>query len=110
VALWASEGASPSREFVAYFRVRTDRQGKTGLDFEAQRKSVLDYLDGGRWDLVVECTEIVSGKHNDRPESEKALAVCKEAEARLVIAKLDPLSRNLTFIATLMDFGVHRGR
>src|SRR5437870_6269731 len=93
-------------KFVAYFRVSTDRQGKSGLGLEAQRKSVLDYLDGGRWDLVGEFTEIESGKHNDRPELEKALAACKKQKARLVIAKLDRLSRNLAFIATLMDSGV----
>jgi DNA invertase Pin-like site-specific DNA recombinase len=93
-------------KFVAYFRVSTDRQGKSGLGLEAQRKSVLDYLDGGRWDLVGEFTEIESGKHNDRPELEKALAACKKQKAKLVIAKLDRLSRNLAFIATLMDSGV----
>ena len=47
-----------------------------------------------------------SGKRNDRPELEKALAACKKQKARLVIAKLDRLSRNLAFIAALMDFGV----
>jgi DNA invertase Pin-like site-specific DNA recombinase len=93
-------------KFVAYFRVSTDRQGKSGLGLEAQRKSVLDYLDGGRWDLVGDFTEIESGKHNDRPELEKALAACKRQKAKLVIAKLDRLSRNLAFIATLMDSGV----
>jgi Resolvase, N terminal domain len=67
-----------------HFRVSTDRQGKSGLGLEAQRKSVLDYLDGGRWDLVGEFTEIESGKHNDRPELEKALAACKKQKARLV--------------------------
>ncbi len=93
-------------KFVAYFRVSTDRQGKSGLGLEAQRKSVLDYLDGGRWTLIAEFTEIESGKRNDRPELEKALAACKKQKSKLVIAKLDRLSRNLAFIAALMDSGV----
>jgi DNA invertase Pin-like site-specific DNA recombinase len=93
-------------KFVAYFRVSTDRQGKSGLGLEAQRESVLRYLDGGRWTLVAEFTEIESGKRNDRPELEKALALCKKQKAKLVIAKLDRLSRNLAFIAALMDSGV----
>jgi DNA invertase Pin-like site-specific DNA recombinase len=93
-------------KFVAYFRVSTDRQGKSGLGLEAQRKSVLDYLDGGRWDLIAEFTEVESGKRSNRPELEKALASCKKHKAKLVIAKLDRLSRNLAFIATLMDSGV----
>jgi DNA invertase Pin-like site-specific DNA recombinase len=93
-------------KFVAYFRVSTDRQGKSGLGLDAQRKSVLDYLDGGRWELVAEFTEVESGKRSDRPELDKALAACKRHKAKLVIAKLDRLSRNLAFIATLMDSGV----
>jgi DNA invertase Pin-like site-specific DNA recombinase len=67
---------------------------------------VLDYLDGGRWQVVAEFTEIESGKRNDRPELERALVACKKQKAKLVIAKLDRLSRNLAFIATLMDSGV----
>jgi DNA invertase Pin-like site-specific DNA recombinase len=63
-------------------------------------------LDGGKWSLVGEFTEIESGKRNKRPELEKALAACKRQRAKLVIAKLDRLSRNLAFIATLMDSGV----
>jgi DNA invertase Pin-like site-specific DNA recombinase len=93
-------------KFVAYFRVSTDRQGKSGLGLDAQRKSVLDFLDGGRWELVAEFTEVESGKRSDRPELVKALAACKRHKAKLVIAKLDRLSRNLAFIATLMDSGV----
>jgi DNA invertase Pin-like site-specific DNA recombinase len=93
-------------KFVAYFRVSTDRQGKSGLGLAAQRKSVLDYLDGGRWQLIAEFTEVESGKRSDRPELEKALAACKKQKAKLVIAKLDRLSRNVAFIATLMDSGV----
>ena len=93
-------------KFVAYFRVSTDKQGKSGLGLAAQRKAVLEYLNGGTWSLVGEFTEIESGKRNERPELEKALAVCKRHKAKLVIAKLDRLSRNLAFIATLMDSGV----
>jgi DNA invertase Pin-like site-specific DNA recombinase len=63
-------------------------------------------LDGGRWELVAEFTEVESGKRSGRPELEQALAACKKHKAKLVIAKLDRLSRNLAFIATLMDSGV----
>jgi DNA invertase Pin-like site-specific DNA recombinase len=56
--------------------------------------------------LVDEFTEVESGKRADRPELEKALAACKKQKAKLVIAKLDRLSRNLAFIATLMESGV----
>jgi DNA invertase Pin-like site-specific DNA recombinase len=93
-------------KFVAYFRVSTDKQGKSGLGLEAQREAVLTYLDGGRWSLVQEFVEVESGKRNDRPELAAALAACKKHKAKLIIAKLDRLSRNLAFIATLMDSGV----
>lgn len=63
-------------------------------------------MNGGRWKLVGEFTEVESGKRADRPELEKALAACKKQKAKLVIAKLDRLSRNLAFIATLMESGV----
>ena len=92
--------------FVAYYRVSTDRQGRSGLGLEAQRKAVMDYLNGGAWELVGEFTEIESGKHSDRPELAKAITACRKQRARLVIAKLDRLSRNLAFIATLMESGV----
>jgi len=90
-------------KFVAYYRVSTDKQGRSGLGLDAQRKAVVDYLDGGKWTLLDEFTEIESGKRNDRPELERALAACKKHRAKLVIAKLDRLSRNLAFIATLME-------
>jgi DNA invertase Pin-like site-specific DNA recombinase len=93
-------------KFVAYFRVSIDKQGKSGLGLEAQRQAVQQYLNGGQWSLIGEFTEIESGKRNERPELEKALVACKRNKAKLVIAKLDRLSRNLAFIATLMDSGV----
>jgi DNA invertase Pin-like site-specific DNA recombinase len=93
-------------KFIAYFRVSTDEQGKSGLGLEAQRRAVLDYLNGGRWSLVQEFVEIESGKHNERPQLMAALAACKKHKTKLVIAKLDRLSRNLAFIAALMESGV----
>jgi DNA invertase Pin-like site-specific DNA recombinase len=92
--------------FVSYGRVSTDKQGKSGLGLDAQRRAVRDYLNGGTWSLIGEFTEVESGKRNERPELAKALAACKRQKAKLVIAKLDRLSRNLAFIATLMDSGV----
>ena len=93
-------------KFVAYYRVSTDRQGQSGLGLEAQRSAVMTYLDGGSWSMFAEFTEVESGKHADRPQLVAALAACKKHKAKLLIAKLDRLSRNLAFIATLMDSGV----
>jgi DNA invertase Pin-like site-specific DNA recombinase len=98
--------ARAARRFVAYYRVSTDRQGRSGLGLEAQQKAVRDYLDGGAWEIVAEFVEVESGKRADRPELARALDACRKHKARLVIAKLDRLSRNLAFIATLMDSGV----
>jgi DNA invertase Pin-like site-specific DNA recombinase len=92
--------------FVAYYRVSTDQQGKSGLGLDAQRAAVTSYLNGGSWTLDGEFVEVESGKRNDRPELAKALAVCRKRKAKLVIAKLDRLGRNLAFIATLMESGV----
>ena len=98
---------SPHRgRFVSYCRVSTDRQGKSGLGLEAQKKAVADYLNGGSWELVGEFVEVESGKRADRPELAKAIETCKRHKAKLVIAKLDRLSRNLAFIATMMEAGV----
>lgn len=92
--------------FIAYYRVSTDRQGRSGLGLDAQKKAVLDHLNGGSWKLQAEFTEIETGKRNDRPQLEAAIALCRRRKARLVIAKLDRLSRNLAFIAALMESGV----
>src|SRR3979411_1502813 len=63
-------------------------------------------MNGGAWELCAEHVEVESGKNADRPELAKALAACRKHKARLVIAKLDRLSRNLAFIAQLMEAGV----
>ena len=95
-----------STGFIAYYRVSTDRQGRSGLGLEAQRAAVVRYLAGIGGILIAEHTEVETGSRNDRPELAKALAACRKHKARLVIAKLDRLSRNVAFIATLMDSGV----
>src|SRR6185436_12359624 len=95
-----------TRRFVAYYRVSTDWQGQSGLGLDAQRKAIADYLNGGAWELVGEFTEVESGKKSERPELARAMDACRKHKARLVIAKLDRLSRNLAFIATLMESGV----
>ncbi|MDO8874517.1 MAG: recombinase family protein [Pseudolabrys sp.] len=92
--------------FVAYHRVSTVRQGESGLGLEAQRQAILTYLNGGAWELVGEFVEVESGKNSDRKQLAAALEDCRKHKAKLVIAKLDRLSRNLAFIATLMESGV----
>jgi DNA invertase Pin-like site-specific DNA recombinase len=96
--------------FVSYLRVSTDRQGRSGLGLEAQREAVTIYLNGGRWDLIAEFVEHETGKGSNaltrRPQLRAALALAKKQRATLVIAKLDRLSRNMAFTATLMDAGV----
>jgi DNA invertase Pin-like site-specific DNA recombinase len=60
-------------------------------------------LNGGRWHLIEEVTEVESGKRSDRPQLARALAACRVRNATLIIAKLDRLARNVAFIANLMD-------
>jgi DNA invertase Pin-like site-specific DNA recombinase len=92
-------------KFIAYLRVSTDRQGKSGLGLDAQRQSVSDFLNGGCWQLLKEYHEIETGKHDQRPALIEALHHCKVTGATLVIAKLDRLSRDLEFIARLQKSG-----
>src|SRR5829696_10296090 len=92
--------------FVSYLRVSTDRQGRSGLGLEAQRKSVEDFLNGGQWELVAEFVEVESGKREDRPKLAEALGLCRLHRATLVIAKLDRLSRDAHFLLGLQKAGV----
>lgn len=92
--------------FVAYYRVSTAKQGKSGLGLEAQRAAVRSFLNGGSWTLASEFTEVESGKRNDRPELAKALQACRIYGAKLVIAKLDRLSRDAHFLLGLEKAGV----
>jgi DNA invertase Pin-like site-specific DNA recombinase len=94
-------------KFVAYLRVSTARQGRSGLGLEAQRKSVDDFLNGGSWKVIREFVEVESGKKADnRPQLAKALQACRVHGAKLVIAKLDRLSRDAHFLLGLDKAGV----
>ena len=93
-------------KFVTYLRVNTARQGISGLGLEAQRAAVQAHLNGGKWKIVAEVVEVESGKHNDRPELVKAMLLCRLHGATLRVAKLDQLSHNVAFLATLIEEGV----
>jgi DNA invertase Pin-like site-specific DNA recombinase len=75
--------------FIAYYRVSTSKQGKSGLGIEAQRAAVANYLNGGKWRIVGEFTEIESGRRSDRPELERALAAARVRRVPVVVAKVD---------------------
>lgn len=95
-----------SGNHVLYFRVSTARQGASGLGIEAQRAAVAQFLNGGTWKVCAEFEEIESGKRNDRPALAKAIEACRLYGARLVIAKLDRLSRDAHFLLGLEKAGV----
>ena len=98
--------AAPSPKLVAYERVSTARQGRSGLGLEAQRKAIGDYAGTKGATILARFTEVESGQKNDRPELERALGLARLTGATLVIAKLDRLSRNAAFLLTLRDSGV----
>jgi Resolvase, N terminal domain len=89
-------GRPHSGRWVAYYRVSTDRQGDSGLGLDAQRKLVSDYLNGGKWVLSAEFTEVESGQRSDRPQLATALVMCRKLKAKLIVANLSQLSRNVS--------------
>ena len=91
------------RQYIAYYRVSTEEQGKDGHGLDAQRNAVQGYLQAHGGVLIGEYTEIESGKKNNRPELQDAIRGCRRGKVTLLIAKLDRLGRNVAFIATLMD-------
>jgi DNA invertase Pin-like site-specific DNA recombinase len=92
--------------FVAYYRVSTQRQGLSGLGLEAQQAAVHDYLDGGHWTLLAEFVEVESGGKDDRPQLAKAIQHCRMTGAKLVISKLERLSRDIHFLTGLQKAGI----
>jgi DNA invertase Pin-like site-specific DNA recombinase len=92
--------------YIAYLRVSTDKQGMYGHGVSAQRQAIATYLGANNGILLEEFVEVESGKRNDRPALHNAISRCKMSRATLIIAKLDRLSRNLAFVANLMDSGI----
>lgn len=92
-----------TKPFIAYYRVSTERQGRSGLGLEAQKAAVLAYLKIEGAVLIAEFTEVESGRRKDRPALIQALDAAKRQKATLVIAKLDRLARNVAFVANLLE-------
>jgi DNA invertase Pin-like site-specific DNA recombinase len=92
--------------FVAYYRVSTARQGRSGLGLEAQREAVERFAAGEGVLLIAEFVEVETGKGADaldrRPELKAALNAARMAGCAVIVAKLDRLSRDVAFIAGLM--------
>ncbi|HXP23762.1 MAG TPA: recombinase family protein [Candidatus Sulfotelmatobacter sp.] len=93
----------PTGQFVAYYRVSTERQGRSGLGLDAQKHAVTAYLNGGPFELLGELVEVESGRRKDRPQLKAALDLCRRQKATLVIAKLDRLARNVAFVSALLE-------
>jgi DNA invertase Pin-like site-specific DNA recombinase len=91
---------------VAYLRVSTQRQGISGLGLEAQQEAIEAHARASGLPIIATFTEIESGTVNDRPQLTEALQLCRRRKAVLLIARLDRLSRSLSFVARLLDANV----
>jgi DNA invertase Pin-like site-specific DNA recombinase len=91
--------------YVAYFRVSTEKQGKSGLGLAAQHSLVDRFLSNGD-DVVAEYVEVQSGRNDERIQLWKAIHHAKRSGAKLLIAKLDRFSRKVSFIASIMEQGI----
>lgn len=93
-------------KFVIYYRVSTKNQGKSGLGLKAQKRDVELYLSNYAktpFDIIDTYTDIESGKNSNREQLALAIKVAKENKATLLVSKLDRLSRQVSFIATLIE-------
>lgn len=90
--------------YVAYLRVSTQRQGSSGLGLQAQQEIIRKYLNGNS--PIAEFIEVESGRKSDRPKLHEALELCKKKKATLIVAKMDRLSRNVSFTSQLLDSGI----
>lgn len=91
--------------YVAYYRVSTSKQQRSGLGLAAQKEAIMHFLKIDD-ELVSEFVETVSGKRNDRAQLSEAIKVARRSGAKLLIAKLDRFSRKVSFIARMMESDV----
>lgn len=101
----APHAPSPPR-FVAYYRVSTDRQGRSGLGLDAQRAAVDRHAAATGGIVCASFEEVESGKRSDRPQLAAAMAESRARRAVLLIAKLDRLARDAHFLLGLEKAGV----
>lgn len=94
------------RKFVAYYRVSTPKQGRSGLGLDAQRAAVAKSVADGLANIIAEFTEVESGRRNNRPALEEALTAARLHRATLVVAKVDRLTRSVGFLERLLEAGV----
>ena len=91
---------------VGYYRVSTQKQGRSGLGPEAQRKAIQAFAQAEGFEVIAEHVEIETGKGSDaldrRPKLKAALKAAKRAKCSVAVAKLDRLSRDVHFISGLM--------
>jgi len=91
---------------IAYYRVSTKSQGRSGLGLEGQQAALETYAKANASRIIASYREVETGKRKDRPELLRAVAHAKRAGATLVVAKLDRLARNAAFLLTLRDSGL----
>lgn len=106
MVLQGTEGDSAVKSYVIYKRVSTEEQGRSGLGLEAQDRDIELYLSTYSevpYEVIGTFTDVLSGANDGRPELEKAIALARSTGAELLVAKLDRLSRKVSFIASLMD-------
>jgi DNA invertase Pin-like site-specific DNA recombinase len=95
------------KKYIAYYRVSRKEQGISGLGLSAQRTSVTAYAKSQDCIIVEEYTEVETGTNKrERIEIQNAIARAKQEGAVLIIAKLDRLARNVSFVSSLMDAGI----
>jgi DNA invertase Pin-like site-specific DNA recombinase len=99
-------GGIAMKQFIKYYRVSTRSQADSGLGLLAQQRDIDLYLSTYAetpWEVIADFTDVQSGKDDNRPELQKAMTLAEETGATLLIAKLDRISRRVSFISAIME-------